>query len=364
MNRYLDSQRRELSAGEFEAAPNVPAVFLVWAAEGRPYLARTAMLGRRLRRLLRERERVSRLLNLGGVAQRIEWYPAASRLESSYLLYTLARRHFPDSYARIVKLRPPAFLKVTLGNQFPRTAVSTSPGGARSLSFGPFRTRASAEAFESQTLDLFQVRRCQEDLEPRPDHPGCIYGEMNMCLRPCQEIVGPEEYSAEVRRLTSFLTTGGESLLESVASARDRFSEEMLFEEAARQHKRLQKVEAVLKLRDELARDIEQLSGVAATRYSGEGAVLLWFISEGVWHEPAVFPLMQDGRPVSLDHRLRETIASLPAVRVTTQERREHIALLAKWFYSSWRDGEWIQFNRLELPYRRIVNAIARVAKG
>jgi hypothetical protein len=213
-------------------------------------------------------------------------------------------------------------------------------------------------------LDLFQVRRCQEDLEPSPDHPGCMYGEMNMCLRPCQSIVGPEEYAAEVKRLTTFLTSGGDSLVESITAARDRCSDDMLFEEAARQHKRLQKVEDVLKLSDELACDIDQLNGVGVTRSTADDAVLLWILTAGVWLEPVVFPLVQEGRPVSLDHRLREIMASLPRLRVSAQERREHIALLAKWFYSSWRDGEWIPFAGVpDLPYRRIVNAIARVAK-
>jgi hypothetical protein len=280
------------------------------------------------------------------------------------LLYVLARLHFPDTYQRIVKLRNPPFVRVTLGNRFPRTSVTSSPGGGRSLYFGPFRSRASAEAFENQMLDLFQVRRCQEDLEPSPDHPGCMYGEMNMCLRPCQCIVGPEEYAAEVKRLTSFLTSGGDSLVESITTARDRCSDEMLFEDAARQHKRLQKVEDVLKLRDELACDIDQLNGIGVTPAAADDAVLLWILSGGVWHEPIAFPLVQEGRPVSLDHRLRETMASLPPLRVSSQARREHIALVAKWFYSSWRDGEWIQFAGLrEIPYRRVVNAIARVAK-
>jgi excinuclease ABC subunit C len=365
MNAYLESQRRELNAAEFETVPNQPAVFLLWADDGAPYLARTGVLRRRLQRLLREREHPSRLLSLRGIARRIEWYPTASRLESSYMFYCLARRHFPGDYERMLKLRHPAYVKLTLANRFPRTSVTTLLGGARSSYFGPFRTRASAEAFETQALDLFQVRRCQEDLDPRPDHPGCIYGEMNMCLRPCQGIVGPEEYRSEVLRLTHFFSTLGDSLVDSITTARDRFSEEMVFEEAARQHKRLQKVEDVLKLRDELARDLDQLSGVAVTRAGGgEDAVLLWFFSAG-WREPVRFALIQEGRPVSLDQRLRELVAALPALRLPQQERREHVALLAKWFYSSWKDGEWIPCpDWKHLPYRRVVNAIARVAKA
>ncbi len=115
------------------------------------------------------------------------------------------------------------------------------------------------------------MRRCQEDLEPAPEHPGCIYGEMGMCLRPCQQVVGPAEYGHEVARVVEFLRSGGRSLLEAIERSRDRLSEEMMFEEAARQHKRLEKVLEVLKLRDELARDVERLNGVAITRSRGAG---------------------------------------------------------------------------------------------
>jgi len=45
------------------------------------------------------------------------------------------------------------------------------------------------------------------------------------------------------------------------------------------------------------------------------------------------------------------------------RERQEHVALLARWYYSSWRDGEWIPFPEIaEMPYRRVVRAISHVA--
>src|ERR1039457_1440446 len=81
----------------------------------------------------------------------------------------------------------------------------------------------------AEFLDLFQMRRCQEDLAPSPAHPGCIYGEMAMCLRPCQQVVGAAEYATEIGRVAEFLRTDGRSLLESIGHSRDRLSQEMLF---------------------------------------------------------------------------------------------------------------------------------------
>ena len=86
------------------------------------------------------------------------------------------------------------------------------------------------------------MRRCQEDLEPRPDHPGCIYGEMGRCLRPCQQAVGVAEYRGEAERVAEFLRTGGRSLAGLAESARERLSAEMDFEGAALMHQRCQRI--------------------------------------------------------------------------------------------------------------------------
>jgi excinuclease ABC subunit C len=346
-----------------EQTPDRPAVFLVWPRQGAPYLARTRVLRRRLKRLLGERPGPSRWLNLRPIAARAEYWRVGSQLESNLLFYELARRHFPDTYLALVKLRMPSYVKLFLANRFPRTLVTTRLSG-RGLYCGPFRSRTAAEQFEAQALELFQIRRCQEDFEPSPQHPGCIYGEMNKCLRPCQQAVSVEEYRAEAERVAAFLKTGGQSLIEPLEAAREKLSQELRFEDAAREHKRIEKVLEVVRLRDDLASDIDALHGVAVTASAEAGAVVLWFVSAGCWQPPVRFGFeVVEGKTVSMDHRLREIAASLQPRRAGVQERQEHLALLARWYYSSWRDGEWLQFSGPQhVPYRKLVNAISRVA--
>ena len=349
-----------------EAVPNQPAVFLLWPREGEPYLARTALLRRRLLRLLRARERPSRLLNLRHTVRRIEYWLTGSRLESAVCMYELARRHFPSRYPELLKLRLPPYLKLVLSNDFPRTQVTTHLGRSPALYYGPFRSRAAAERFESEFLNLFQIRRCQEDLLPSPEHPGCIYGEMGMCLRPCQQVVGPDEYRHEVERVAGFLRTDGRSLLGTIGASRDRLSQEMLFEEADRQHKHYQKVQEILKGRDDLARSLERWTGLAVTASTDPDAVELWPILQGRWHGRVRFSLaIQEGKTISLDRRLREVLGGIQVPKQTNRQRTEYLALLARWYYSSWRDGEWLDFDDLEhLPYRKLVLAVARAVRG
>jgi excinuclease ABC subunit C len=343
------------SPSDLDSIHDVPAVFLLWASEGKPYLARTALLKRRLKRLISDRDRVSRLLNLRGIAERIEYWPMGSRLESSLLHLELAQKHFPEDWPRITRLRPPAFVRLTVDNPFPRTMITTRLG--RGLFYGPFASRAAAERFDGEMLDLFQIRRCEENLAPSPQHPGCIYGEMSKCLRPCQEVVSVEEYRSEAGRVEQFLRSNGASLLETAEAARDRASAEMQFEAAERLHQRVEKIVEVRGLGGELARAVDKLNGVAVVRAPDVDAVDLLFLIGGRWLEAVRFSLGDAGE--SMDRRVRELAGGLPA---GGPPNMEHLSILARWHGSSWRDGEWLGFEEVErIPYRKLVNAIGRV---
>jgi len=61
-----------------------------------------------------------------------------------------------------------------------------------------------------------------------------------------------------------------------------------------------------------------------------------------------------------MDRRLRELCAGISPA---SSPDLEHLAILVRWQGSSWRDGEWIAFDSFDkIPYRKLVNAVARVA--
>ncbi len=355
---------RGWSLQALEAFDERPAVFAVHLREGEPYVGRTALLGRRLRRLLGPRAQSSRLLNLAEAAVKVERQYVGSSLEAIMVFYAAARRYHPETYTSQVRLRMPFYLKMALADRFPRSYVTSRLTGGRSLYYGPFRTRAVAQQFEERFLDLFQIRRCNKGLSPAPDYPGCIYGEMRMCLRPCQQAVSEEEYASEAQRAAQFLATGGRSLLDALAHTRERLSQEMHFEEAARLHRQVAEVEQAVRLGDGLAADIDRLNGVAVTRSVEPRCVELWFLLQGRWLRPRRLQLEPPGaRPVSLDRRLRELSCSLQVPEIPAAERQEHLALLVRWRCSSVCEGEWLPFDDLtDLPFRRLVRAISRAA--
>lgn len=113
-----------------------------------------------------------------------------------------------------------------------------------------------------------------------------------------------------------------------------------------------------------MAREASEFSGVAVLPSSEEQSIELLFLLGGAWRGPETFAVPQNVQPgASLDHRLRELAGRLETPRVSARERQEHLALWTRWYFSSWRDGTWISFEKLQqIPWRRLVNAISRTA--
>jgi hypothetical protein len=184
---------------------------------------------------------------------------------------------------------------------------------------------------------------------------------MNRCLRPCQTVVSIEEYRSEADRVEQFLRTSGASLKDPSEQARDRASAEMQFEEAERLHQRTARIAEVQAAAGELPRTLDRLAGVAVVPSSIPDAIDLWFLIGSCWQTPRRLLLSEvDGAGQSMDRRVRDLVA---AIEPHGAPNLEQLAILTRWYTSSWRDGEWIDIEwPSKIPYRKLVNAIGRVA--
>ena len=180
----------------FAALPARPAVFLVEPRHSgaEPYLVRTVDLRRRLERLLRPAVELSKRLSLREFAAGVRYRLTGSSFEQALVHYQHARLLFPHRFRDLARLRPPVLLKVNLRNEYPRCYVIRRILSDGAAYYGPFHSRRSAEAFASEFLNLFKVRRCQIKIRRDPDYPGCIYSEMKMCLAPCFAGCSKQEY--------------------------------------------------------------------------------------------------------------------------------------------------------------------------
>ncbi len=199
------------------------------------------------------------------------------------MLWELARQHLGKDYRREIRLRLPPYLKLVLTNRFPRTQVTTQIGRRAAVYFGPFRNRATAPHFESEFLDFSSCGAARTTWCPAPITLAACMAKWAGVCGPARQAVGVEEYRGEAMRVADFLRTGGQSLLDPALAARDRLSAEMDFEGAAMMHQRLQPIEQVLALNDEMARDVNRLDAVAIAPSAEPECVELGWLRGGYW---------------------------------------------------------------------------------
>ena len=182
---------------------------------------------------------------------------------------------------------------MSVDNPYPRVyATAKISKTAANALFGPFPSRAAAERYADEMLNLFLLRRCSEELNPDPAFPGCVYSEMKMCLAPCYKGCSDERYQQESADVFAFLSTRGASMLSRLEGERNAASEAMEFEHAAAIHQRMQKVQSVAHLASEAVHPLAQLTGILVQPSAEPGHVALFALRRGVWSGPALYSIV------------------------------------------------------------------------
>ncbi|WP_158748647.1 excinuclease ABC subunit C [Acidobacterium sp. S8] len=389
------------------ALAQIPAqsgIFALFAADERaePYLSRTPDLKRRLARFLDARPTQSKRLRLTEKIARIEYTPTGSDFESALRLYAASMQIFGDATRKRMHLHSPSLLRMSSDNAYPRVyATGKITKLALDDLFGAFPSRVSAEKFCDEMLNLFELRRCHEDLHPNPAFPGCIYSEMKMCLAPCFKGCSDERYEEEAASVRAFLETRGASLIAKITAERDTASTEMEFEKAAQAHARLLKVQAVIALLPAAVHQLSKLTALIIQPSFEEEGVACFLLTRGVILGPVYYsvqgmrlhneqsgstslyvqptaveavPLSAEGVAVQvasrnvLEERLQNALTALmtPAAKSkpTGQTIADHLCLFSRWFYrpQARRIGEaFFAVDPDSLPTRQILRAISRV---
>jgi hypothetical protein len=254
-------------------------------------------------------------------------------------------------------------------------------------------------------LNLFELRRCVEDLNPDPAFPGCVYSEMKKCMAPCFKGCTDERYAQEAAAVFSFLNTHGESLIEELSQQRDEASTALDFERAAEIHARLAKVESAAALMPPAVHSLDHLNGVIVQPAAQPEYVSVFLLTQGVLTGPAPYsvtgmrlhneqsgssslfsqpaalqpiPIDEGGAPAvklaardELESRLDDALAPLQESarenHKAPQLTSDHLCLFARWYYrpQAKRVGE-ICFAEPdgELPRKAILRSISRVYRN
>ncbi len=285
--------------------PDQPGIYLFKDQRGKAlYVGKAKSLRKRLVHYLRVDGDV-RLSAMIDEARDLEFLATGSEADALLLENAWIKKRQPRYNIRLRDDKTYPYLKLTLGDDYPRLAFTRRVADDGAEYFGPYLPAGLARRGIKLVQKLFQVRVCRIEIDGKLPRP-CLYYDMKRCLGPCVNgLTSGEEYRAAVDQARWFL--GGKSrqlaadLRRRMLAAADREQ----FEQAARLRDTLAEVGAVA--------DRQQLAGSGAEEADVYGVHV-------ASDDAAVTVLMlRDGHILDRRELFFEAVGAVPAARLLSE---------------------------------------------
>ena len=288
------SSGREALEAQATSLPAASGVYLFKDARGRVlYVGKADSLRDRVRSYFGPSLDV-RHVRLLERADRLEYVRTGSVAEAFLLENNLIKQHKPRYNIRLKDDKSYPYVKVTLGEDFPRIIRTRSLGDKSARYFGPYASARSVD----QTLDLLQklfpYRNCKltiaADTEglghtvPRsalPNGRPCILFDIKRCAAPCDARTTKDAYRASVGRSVLFLEGRTNALAKETRQEMELAAEALDFERAAALRDQLQALDRTLEKQGVHAYQGDDFDVHAAALAQGDAAVQVLRVREG-----------------------------------------------------------------------------------
>ena len=267
----------ETIRGKLGNLPTKAGVYLMRDGQGRVvYVGKAASLRNRVRSYFGSaRGLTPKTVSLVRSVEDFEFVVTDSEIEALILENTLIKRYRPRYNVVFKDDKQYLYIKITLGETYPRVLTTRRIVRDGSRYFGPF---TSAKALR-QTLKLlnrlFPYRTCALDMDKEWDRP-CLKYHIDLCNGPCIRVVSPEDYAKVIDQTIDFLEGRAEYVLEEMRGSMDSAASELNFEAAALIRDRIKSVEKVVteqKMVDSERKDRDVI-GIARDGREAMGQVL------------------------------------------------------------------------------------------
>lgn len=222
---------------ELKKLPRKPGVYIMRDKEDVIlYVGKAVNLHNRVRSYFRENiGRGPAIDQMVSLIARFEYIVTDSELEALVLENNLIKENSPKYNTLLKDDKTYPYIKVTVGEDFPRILFSRQMKKDKSKYFGPYSSAAAVKDTIELLNKLFQLRTCNRSL-PRDignDRP-CLNYHIKQCLAPCQGYVSKEEYRKQVAGALDFLNGNYRVILKDLETKMQEASAQLAFEDAAR----------------------------------------------------------------------------------------------------------------------------------
>ena len=213
---------------------------------------------------------------------RFEYIVTDSELEALVLECNLIKEHRPKYNTMLRDDKTYPYIKVTLGEDFPRVLFSRQQKKDKSRYFGPYTSAGAVKDTIEMINKLYHLRTCNRTL-PRDigkDRP-CLNYHIKQCSAPCQGYISKEDYHERVEKALDFLNGNYAPIMKELEEKMLEASEQMEFEKAAEYRDLLGSVRQVAQKQKITHTDGEDKDIIALAADDRDAVVQVFFIRDG-----------------------------------------------------------------------------------
>jgi excinuclease ABC subunit C len=274
-------------AATLKNLPDRPGVYLMKDARGKVlYVGKAQSLRNRVRSYWNKESGGAEQHLIRSVIDRVadlEYTLTDSVSEALLLEGNLVKRFQPQYNVRLKDDKSYPYIKVTLGDDFPRIERTRKLPNDGSRYFGPYASASSVDEAMNLVRRLFPFRTCTIDIKDgqRALQRPCLLYHIKRCQGPCIEAISKDAYRADIAQVELFLEGRQESLVKALKAEMGSASERQEYERAAGMRDKVRAIERTMESQKMAAFARTDLDLMGLARRDNQAAVQLFVIRGG-----------------------------------------------------------------------------------
>lgn len=204
-----------------------------------------------------------------------------TEMEAFALECNLIKRHMPHYNILLKDDKQYPYIRVDLGDPYPRIELARRQERDGARYFGPYRGATVVREVMDVIGQLYPLRTCTQTINPDKPRRPCLQHQIGRCLAPCAGNVAPETYRAEVDKALEFLGGKYKPVLNRLQSQMAEFSAQMNYERAAVCRDRLRAVESLMEKQTAISTKQNDRDVIATAFYDEDALIQLLFVRSG-----------------------------------------------------------------------------------
>lgn len=269
---------------ELKKLPGQPGVYLMHDEKDEIiYIGKAISLKNRVRQYFQAgRNRTAKIEKMVSLIKRFEYIVTDSEMEALILESNLIKEHQPKYNTMLKDDKSYPFIRLTVGEQYPRIMLAREQKKDKSRYFGPYPSNGAVKETIELLTSLYKIRTCNRAL-PKDIGKGrpCLNYDIHRCDAPCMGYVSKEEYNENFKKIISFLNGDYKEIIDLLEQKMYDASEQMEFEKAAQYRDQIASVKSIAQKQKITSHEFGDRDIIAYSSDGPDAVVQVFFIRQG-----------------------------------------------------------------------------------